>query len=237
MCREVVIKTLMVVHRLCSEGDAAFVKALSKKWRFNHAAYDDRRDYATSERSAYVRYYGGYMADKLLVFTQFGKCCERLDESEAMAQALGLSIDGFCRYAPLLLQQLEALVSVSPPRHLDLDTDVLLQYAYLLLLRDGYRLYSLINVVIMMISDNYDQMSAAQLRVCVDVCRSFNAHTHEQWQVRVLVPRRCAHFMMRALPLFFLCFVIMFCSPHTHTQCTHTRMRRRGWARCTRKGW
>jgi hypothetical protein len=34
---------------------------------------------------------------------------------------------------------------VAPPRDVNMDADVLLQYMYLLLLRDGYRLYSLIN--------------------------------------------------------------------------------------------
>jgi hypothetical protein len=60
----------------------------------------------------YVRYYFDYLTEKIRAFKCFGKSSERLEESEAMAWAMSLTIDGFCRYAPLVATQFELLVAV-----------------------------------------------------------------------------------------------------------------------------
>lgn len=57
----------------------------------------------------------------------------------------------------------------------------IIRYALVLSLRDGYRLYTVLNGIIILISSNYDQMNARQLVAVIDVCTRFAA-CFDKWQ-------------------------------------------------------
>src|SRR5262245_29420529 len=90
---KVVLKTLVVIHRLMNEGSEGFLRLVSEKpLELNTLSFHDRRNSLAWAMTRLIHAFGDYLVEKATVFKNIQFCGERVPAKESSKFFMELSL-------------------------------------------------------------------------------------------------------------------------------------------------
>lgn len=168
----IVIKTLILIHRLCRDGDE---KCLSRLEARKSQLEPARRftDKASVAQTHLVRRYANYIDQKLRVYGLTGYSAERVTPTESKEWALKLSLEQAFVALPATQHQFALLLSMDPMYAMRESRYIhpLAVIIFTMLLRDALRMYSVCTVELFVALENYESMDREQTVTFLSCCR------------------------------------------------------------------
>jgi len=171
----VVLKTLMVIHRLCNEGvvDRFLVKLCNTPHVLNLSGFRDTSDPEVWGHSQFIQVYADYLSEKVFVYKMLNYCGERNSTSQNKNWALALTVERITDAMPKVQGQFEKLLEIKPYTDKDDVCHPITKSAFMLLIKDAYKLHSLLYVCHLVVLDTFQKMNLKQCELCLDVCQKY----------------------------------------------------------------
>lgn len=167
----VVLKTLVVFHRLFRDGNPRFVGDL--KWKgtiFPLSRFTDITSPEAQVQSVFVRKYALYLEEKVMVFRAL-----RMEFEKDPGLLKGLSVeDSFVRL-PKLQRQLDALINCQTSA--EAITNPITALAFEMLLKDSFKLYRGLNDAIITLLETYFSLDKSMAFTALDLYKAFMRET------------------------------------------------------------
>jgi hypothetical protein len=168
----VIFKTLIVVHRLCNDGSLKFLKDLSARAHI----FSIRTPLATtihiSNHLKFIDNYYNYLELKLFTYKLTETSIERMLPNTYIKWVETLTIVNILRILPVLLDQINKLL-LCEPYSLELESTEIPLSALKLLIKDAFRIYSVIPIIIVNIVEKYYDMSVSQTMLAINCAKKF----------------------------------------------------------------
>lgn len=111
----VVLKTLIVIHRLMNEGSEGFLRIVSEKpLELNTMSFHDRKNSLAWAMTRLIHVYGDYMAEKATVFKNIQFSGERVPAKESSKFFMELTLPKLMIVMPHIQMQLDKLLCCTP---------------------------------------------------------------------------------------------------------------------------
>jgi hypothetical protein len=176
----IVIKTLLVIHKITLVGNIVFLKDLyNRRIMLNYTK--EYVDQSTSEATMYSllsQKYADYLIKKTEVFNQVGVSYERLAQNEKEEKVKSMSLDLICTgFAPTLEQFslfLQCIIPNKSSTFLMYTLEPIIQLTLTFLIKDGVRLYSLLNRYSSILSKNIKKLNLSQTQTILKNIQIFS---------------------------------------------------------------
>ena len=170
----VVCKALILVHRLSLEGDERFLSELlaSPALLSLPQSFDAREDPTASSHSAFIASYAAYLQCKVETFGRVKRSCERYAPVDSQRWAMRLTALQLSRHLPRLQRQFDRLL-LTVPRHLEDTGQPIVIAAMSLCIKDAFRLYSTLTVMMLGVLEVYEQMALKATRLMLHCTQRF----------------------------------------------------------------
>lgn len=168
----VVFKSLIVLHRLTIEGGDRFMKDLAANHHtFNlHSFFD--ASIGSQEHQAFIAKYADYLAQKTYVYKLLGVSVERKPPTESKDWARRLTGFDLVKSLPAISQQFDKLLLCAPYGN-DVMHSAIPVAALTYLVKDAFRIYSTLTVLMLGVVDHYLELDAPQTKLILTVCQTF----------------------------------------------------------------
>eukprot|EP00457_Paulinella_chromatophora_P004817 gb/GEZN01004830.1/.p1 GENE.gb/GEZN01004830.1/~~gb/GEZN01004830.1/.p1 ORF type:complete len:566 (-),score=79.44 gb/GEZN01004830.1/:106-1803(-) len=168
----VVLKTLVVIHRIALDGDIHFLTHMSRQVSLRNKLLHFMDDASLESRtlSPFTRLYASYLAAKIAAFKDLGHSQERLEQRESVEWAKNIAPRDLVKSFPVLQFQFGTLLDISF-RFPDVPSPNITKKAIQLLLRDARRLYPILCLFTISVLDHVQELQATQLEVMIKCCR------------------------------------------------------------------
>lgn len=167
----VVLKTLVVFHRLFRDGNPRFVGDL--KWKgtiFPLSRFNDPTSGEAHVQSVFIRKYALYLEEKVMVFRAL-----RMEFEKDPGLLKGLSIeDSFVRL-PKLQRQLDALINCQTSA--EAITNPITSLAFEMLLKDSFKLYRGLNDAVITLLESFFSLDKNLAIQALEIYRGFMRET------------------------------------------------------------
>eukprot|EP00479_Gromia_sphaerica_P006885 TRINITY_DN2098_c0_g1_i1.p1 TRINITY_DN2098_c0_g1~~TRINITY_DN2098_c0_g1_i1.p1 ORF type:complete len:332 (-),score=60.67 TRINITY_DN2098_c0_g1_i1:674-1669(-) len=169
---EVVLKCLIVVHRLLREADEAFARQMNHSGDLlNKSAFLDQSTTYSWGQSKYIHKYCKYLAEKVYNTNKVGYAVERKVATKGAEFVKRYGRKKLRTVVPLIQKQFKYLLRC------ELDTSEGLHpistNSFIQLIKDGFRLHSVLSICIYNILASFSECSLDEARWCLDVYRTF----------------------------------------------------------------
>lgn len=167
----VVMKTLEVVHRLMRDGNPSFINDLKyKATLFNLRQFTDISTPEAHYQSIFIRKYGQYIEEKVLVFKLLN-----VELEKDPAAVKNFSLEEAFEKVPRLQSQLNALLNCRASKnHIN---NPIIVYGFTLLLKDSFKLYSALNGATINLLEHYFTMNRTNAVRTLEIYKLFTKET------------------------------------------------------------
>jgi hypothetical protein len=168
----VVFKALIVLHRLTIEGKERFMKDLAQNHHtFNlHSFFD--ASIGSQEHQEFIAKYADYLAQKVYVYKLLGVSVERRPPTESKEWARKLTGFDLVKSLPAISQQFDKLLLCAPYSN-DVMHSAIPVAALTYLVKDAFRIYSTLTILMLGVVDHYIELDAPQTKLILTVCQTF----------------------------------------------------------------
>ncbi len=177
----IVLKALILLHRIFRDGDVAALRRVARdKRHISRLTTFSDPDALTS--STFTQKYCKFLLSKLDVYAYCKYSGERVPPSESRSWSLGLNLRQVIESLPRIQRQFDTLLEVEPEVRKDEDHPII-RSAMAMLLRDALRIYGLATVQLSVAMDKYKEMNMEQLNTlikCSDASKTLN-QTFRRW--------------------------------------------------------
>jgi hypothetical protein len=166
-----VIKTLIVIHRLCSDSDI-FIKDFSKNGVL---------DIKETHKSDFLHKYASYLKEKINVYKN--STITDKNNIEAYPQfkykKIIQDIDGsnLAKTLSQLSNQFDTLLLCVNNNNDKSDNLEIINMAFSILIKDAIRIYTMISTLILCIHEHYSLVNRRQKDILIDCCDRFRKQT------------------------------------------------------------
>jgi len=174
----VVLKTLILIHKLTLEGNVSFFDNLSKRKSLAKYVghYMDDRAEDSRGHSLFIRLYNMYLTEKITTYKKLKVSHERSSmrdlRNDGPKWTESLSLPQFCSALSILQRHFDRLLDCKPYTFMD-STHVIALKAVELLIRDGYKIYFLLGVMMLFIIDKFQTMNLTQTELILTCCQHY----------------------------------------------------------------
>jgi len=168
----VVLKCLMIFHRLFRDGDPGFMETMKTRsgqvfalQRFSAAAH------AQHVYTLFVKKYSKYLEEKCSVFRLLGY---QFEKSKSAVE--GLKPPSCFKIVPKLQSQMNALLNCKM-RGAHVGTNQLIHRTYILIMKDSLSLYSMLNEAVLQLLDMFWQMGKTNASKVLNIYKLFCKET------------------------------------------------------------
>lgn len=169
----VVLKSLIVLHRLSVEGAERFMQDLAQHTHlFQLAHFMDQSSIISQEYSRFIREFSSYLLQKCYVYNLLHVCIERRPPAESKSWALQLSANDLVKSLPALSVQFDKLIACQPYNPSDLTHPIIVS-CMSVMVKDAFRIYSLLTVEMLVVLEKYPEMSLEQSKLMLKNCEKF----------------------------------------------------------------
>jgi len=182
----VVFKTLIVIHRLSIEGADRYMKDLATHHQtFNLHGFFDASLHAQDHQEFIIKY-ADYLTAKVYSYRLLGVSAERSPPSASKEWAKKLAGFHLVKTLPALSQQFDRLL-LCAPYHAELSASSIPISAFQLLVKDAFRLYSVLTVLMLGVVDHYQELDAKQTRLILQCCLAFRQQNgrFKKWTMKL----------------------------------------------------
>jgi len=167
----VVMKTLIVFHRLMRDGSTQVINELRYKSSiFNLRRFADMSSPEAHHQSLFVRKYSQYLEEKVLVYKILG-----LEFEKEFENTKNYSAEELFERIPRLQSQLNALLNCrSAKDHLN---NSIIIFAFGLMLKDSFKLYKALNDAIINMLEHYFSMPKSNAIKSLEIYKLFSKET------------------------------------------------------------
>jgi len=167
----VVLKTLIVFHRLMRDGSTQVINELRYKSSiFNLRRFADMSSPEAHHQSLFVRKYSQYLEEKVLVYKILG-----LEFEKEFQNTKNYSSEELFERIPRLQSQLNALLNCrSAKDHLN---NSIIIFSFGLMLKDSFKLYKALNDAIINMLEHYFSMPKANAMKALEIYKLFSKET------------------------------------------------------------
>ena len=130
--------------------------------------------YSAQDHQEFINKYADYLAQKVYVFKLLGVSVERRPPTESKEWARKLSGFDLVKALPALSQQFDRLLLCAPYGG-DVMALAIPVAALQLLVRDAFRIYSVLTVLMLGVVDHYLELDAPQTKLILSVCTAFKS--------------------------------------------------------------
>jgi len=179
----VVLKSLVVIHRIMNEGPTTFIQSVFKSSHLlNLSNFDDKRSTLAMAMSRLIQLYSEYLIEKATTYDKLKYLGERYSAKENAKWAVELPLDKFFVSLPQFQMQYQKLMDCTPYTE-DNEAHAIAASATSLIVKDTFRIYSLLSVQVFKILDSFQQMDKKQSTTslaCVKVYQQQSERT-KRW--------------------------------------------------------
>ncbi|KAK5583003.1 hypothetical protein RB653_004593 [Dictyostelium firmibasis] len=134
----IVLKTLIVFHRVLSGGNIRFLEDLTHRGNvFPLARFTDMTSTQAHQQSVFIRRYSSYLEEKVFAFREM-----RQEFDKDTFSSKGLSIEQLLNRIPKMQRQFDALLATHVEEVCD---NIITINAFELLLKDSFKMYCNLN--------------------------------------------------------------------------------------------
>eukprot|EP00808_Paulinella_micropora_P022368 g11818.t1 len=170
----VVLKTLVVIHRLTLDGNVTFLRDMTRRESLRNKLLHFMDDTTREGRalSPFTRLYASYLAAKIAAYKDLGHSKERLGQRESVDWAKTISCRELVLCFPVLQFQFGTLLDVTGSNWAgEVPAEAITLKAIQLLLRDARRLYPVLCILTVDVLDHVNELQIAQLEMIIKCCR------------------------------------------------------------------
>ena len=214
----VCLKALCLVHKLSLEADERFLGELQSSPALLSSVpehFDTSADPTATAHTRFIHAYAAYLLCKVRAYSALRVSCERQQPADSKRWAMRLKVSAFVRGLPLLQAQFDALLRVQPGNSEDVQHPIPIA-CMALAIRDAFRLYSVLTVMMLVVLERYEAMSLPQTERMLAATHDF---LRQNAKFRKWADKLCKHgFVDRKL---LPAFDAVSHTPHYSTQ--HSR--------------
>ena len=213
----VCLKCLTVVHKLSLEADERFLSELQSAPSLLSGVpehFDTSADPTAAAHTRFVHAYAAYLQSKVRSFAILKANCERQQPADCRRWVMRMTVPTLVKAVPLMQKQFDALLSVQPANSEDLHHPIPIA-AMTLAIKDAFRLYSALTVMMLAVLERYESMSLVQTERMLAATRKFLT---QNTKFRKWADKLCRHGFVdrKLLPKFDA----VRCKRHTQAQHT-----------------
>ena len=214
----VCLKCLTLVHKLSLEADERFLTELQSAPSLLSGVpehFDTSVDPTATAHSRFIHAYAAYLQAKVKSFAALHVSCERQQPADSRRWVMRLKVLTLVRAVPLMQRQFDALLLVAPANSEDLNHPIPIA-AMTLVIKDAFRLYSVLTVMMLAVLERYESMSLPQTERMLAATRKFLAQNSK---FRKWADRLCKNGFVdkKLLPKFDAVRQPTTSNTHTHT--------------------
>ncbi|EGG19949.1 ANTH domain-containing protein [Cavenderia fasciculata] len=166
----IVLKTLVVFHRLFGGGNVRFLEDLSHRGMiFPLTRFTDMTSTQAHQQSVFIRKYSSYLEEKVFAYREMH--CEFEKESFK-----GLSIDQLLKKIPKMQRQFDALLATHVEEVCD---NIITINAFELLLKDSFKIYCNLNDAVLSVLELYFNMTKRDATTALEIYKVFMRETDD----------------------------------------------------------
>lgn len=129
---------------------------------------------AAQDHQDFIAKYADYLAQKVYVYKLLGTSVERRPPTESKEWARKLGGFDLVKSLPAISQQFDKILVCTPYTHDAMQSQIPIA-ALSLLVKDAFRLYSTLTVLMLGVVDHYLELDANQTKLILSVCQAFRA--------------------------------------------------------------
>ena len=159
----VCLKSLCLIHKLSVEADERFLAELQSAPSLLSVQqqFDTSVDPTATAHTRFIHAYAAYLLAKVRSFAALHASCERQQPAESKRWVMKLKVAALVKGLPLLQKQFDALLLVQPANSEDLNHPIPIA-CMTLAIRDAFRLYSVLTVMMLAVLERYETMTLPQ---------------------------------------------------------------------------
>lgn len=140
---------------------------------------------SAQDHQEFIAKYADYLAQKVYVYRLLGICVERRSPTESKEWARKLNGFELVKSLPALSQQFDKLLLCKP--YGDTFTGQIPISALTYLVKDAFRIYSTLTVLMLGVVDHYLELDARQTKLILQVCHAFKSQNirFKKWTIEL----------------------------------------------------
>ncbi|GAM28829.1 hypothetical protein SAMD00019534_120050 [Acytostelium subglobosum LB1] len=168
----IVLKTLVVFHRLFQQGSGRFIEDLSHRGMvFPLVRFTDMTSTQAHQQSVFIRKYSTYLEEKIFAYRE-----SKLEFEKESYSSKGLSIEQLLNRIPKMQRQFDALMGT----HVDEVCDNIITInAFELLLKDSFKMYCNLNDAVLNVLEQYFNMTKRDATTALGIYKTFMRETND----------------------------------------------------------
>eukprot|EP01133_Synstelium_polycarpum_P006618 gene6618-7692_t len=168
----IVLKALVVFHRIFGGGNVRFLEDLTRRGMiFPLVRFTDMTSTQAHQQSVFIRKYSCYLEEKIFAYREMR--CEFEKESFS---SKGLSIDQLLTRIPKMQRQFDALLGTHVEEVCD---NIITINAFELLLKDSFKMYCNLNDAVLNVLELYFNMTKKDATTALEIYKVFMRETND----------------------------------------------------------
>jgi len=167
-------KSLILMHKILQEGNPRFFSELLEVPSILELPqqFDSFGDIEASIHAKFINFYAKYLTLKISSYRELNISIERFPTNQAKKWSKKLNNSQLIKTITILQTQFTAILKLSPKSSEEQQSPITIS-AMTLIIKDAFRLYSILTLLMMLVLEHYDSMNLVQTETILLATQKF----------------------------------------------------------------